>query len=41
MVPLIADDMIAYLKTGGGKGGNGGNGASTGRARVDEADVAD
>jgi Fe-S oxidoreductase/FAD/FMN-containing dehydrogenase len=37
VIPLIADDMIAYLKNGGGNGGNGGG---KGRKLADEVDVA-
>ena len=37
VVPLIVDDMIAYLKNGGGNGGNGGG---KGRKHADEVDVA-
>jgi len=38
VVPLIADDLIAYLKNGGGNGGNGGGSAD--REALDNADVA-
>jgi len=37
VIPLIADDMIAYLKSGGGNGGTGGG---QGSAVTEKADVA-